>query len=106
MKNIFYAFIFISLLFSCKSDIKQKAQDTIKTKSVNGQSETLIKKFKPILQGAWVNTEFIDAIEETKSPVLAYTKAANITTMLIDTKGIKGDTAIIDVGYGNHEVKD
>jgi len=105
MKNTFYAFIIISFLFSCKSNIQQKAQDTatIKTKSISIQSQALIKKFKPIIQGVWVKKDYIDKVIQTKSPLAAADECRGITTMYINTDHITGDSIVFMAGYYNHD---
>jgi len=106
MKNTFYAFIIICLLFSCKSNTKQKAQDTVKSQSVNNQDEALIKKFKPIIQGVWVKKDYIDKVIKTKSPLAAIDECRGITVMYINTDQIKGDSLQFIAGYFNHDSGD
>src|SRR6185312_12126796 len=108
MKNTFYALIIISLLFSCKSNTKQKTQDTAttKAKSISIQSEALIKKFKPIIQGVWVKKDYIDKVIQAKSPLAAIDECRGITIMYINTDQIKGDSLQFTAGYFNHDSGD
>jgi len=98
MKNTFYAFIIISLLFSCKSNTNQHSGGTVKTKSVSNQSEALIKKFMPIIQGAWVNQVYINKIIKTRSVLSAMDKAHDFITIYIDKSSIKGDSLVAPTG--------
>jgi hypothetical protein len=100
MKNILYALLTLNLLASCQNNTASNSKSTDKIK---GQTQRLITKFKPIIQGSWIDKGYIREIGKTKSPFLARKKMGNITTMLIDTKFLKDDTLRIDVGYGNHE---
>lgn len=102
MKNTFYAFIIICILFSCKSDIKQKAQDTLKSQSVNNQSEALIKKDLSIMQGLWVKKDFINKITKTRSVLTAMDEAFDLITIYIDKDNIKGDSLVAPTG-NSHE---
>jgi len=103
MKNIFYSFLIISLIVSCKSSVKRAAKDTTATGKTIDAKQSLIGEFKPFVQGSWVNKDYIKEIAKTRSPYIAREKVGNITTMLIDTKFIEGDSVKIAVGYGNHE---
>jgi hypothetical protein len=103
MKNILYVLLIINLLISCKSNTKQiPAKDsTINTQSVN-QAQALIKRFKPIIQGVWVEKDYIDKIIKTRSPLASEDKVGYITTMYINTDHINGDSLIVPTG-DNHE---
>jgi hypothetical protein len=77
------------LFVSCKSNKKQAAKDTTAISKPIDSKQSLVDEFKPIIQGSWVNKEYIDEIARTKSPYSAQEKMANITTILIDTKFLK-----------------
>jgi hypothetical protein len=102
MKNSFYTFLIISLLFSCKSNTKQKSQDTLKSQSVNNQTEALIKKDLSIMQGVWVKQDYIDKITKTRSVLSAMDEAFDIITIYIDKSNIKGDSLVAPTG-NSHE---
>ena len=102
MKNTFYAFIIICLLFSCKSNTKQKAQDTLKSQSVDNQSKDLIKKDLSIMQGLWVKKDFINKITKTRSVLTAMDEAFDLITIYIDKDNIKGDSLVAPTG-NSHE---
>ena len=90
---------------SCKSSSKQETQDSAVIKSVEtpDQSLILLQKFKPIINGVWVKSDYIDKINKTKSPLAAADLAVGITTMAINTDLTKGDSLVVLAGYGNHE---
>ena len=85
MKSAFYISLVFILLASCKSNTKQDAKDTTAGKSGNNQTEELIQKFKPIIQGVWVKKGYIDKVIKTKSPLAAVDEVNDITTMFINT---------------------
>jgi hypothetical protein len=104
MKNIFYLLFFFVFFTSCKSNTKKNGgKDTVTIKKNTDKAQSLISEFKPIIQGSWVNRDFINKIAKTQSPYLAKDDAGNICTMLISTKFIEGDSLKIEVGYGTHE---
>jgi len=103
MKNFLFPFLVLSVFLSCKSNKTQTSKDSVVITSISAPAESLIKEFKPIIQGVWVKADYIAEIAKTKSPLEAFAKASPITTMVIETELIKGDSILIAVGYGNHE---
>jgi hypothetical protein len=96
MKYLFYTLIYLAFFASCKSNNKALAIDsTIQTKPTSNQSEAIIAKFKPFIQGIWVKKDYIDKITKTKSPLAAMDEADDIITMDINTNSIKGDSLIV-----------
>ena len=96
--------LIISAFLSCRSNTKQAIKDTASTTTAStNETQALIKEFKPIIQGVWVKSDYIDRIIKTKSPLASADKADGITTMIINTDFIKGDSLVVDAGYGNHE---
>ncbi|HEY9000343.1 MAG TPA: hypothetical protein VIM89_03240 [Mucilaginibacter sp.] len=103
MKNIFYAFILINFLFSCRSNNRQTVKDTLTTEPTAGQTNELIKKFKPIVQGNWVKKNYIDKVVEKKSVLAAADEVNDITAMNIDIDSIKKDSLAVVLGWANHD---
>ena len=103
MKKVLYGLVISSLLLSCRSNTKKTDKDSVANNSQTDQTQQIIKKFKPIIQGVWVKSDYIDEVAKTKSPLKAFSKASPITTMIIETEFVKGDSILIDIGYGNHE---
>jgi hypothetical protein len=103
MKNIIYVLLIISLLISCRSNTKQiPAKDSTTNAQSVYQVQALIKQFKPIIQGVWVEKEYIDKIIKTRSPLASEGNVGYITTMYINTDHINGDSLIVPTG-DNHE---
>ena len=102
MKNIFYTFIIICLLFSCRSNNKQKEQDTVKVKSPSNQSNAFIKKFKPLIQGVWVKKDYIDMLSKNRSPYTSFKGLQGIAEFEIHLPDVADST---NIGYSlnNHE---
>lgn len=112
MKRIFILFLLIVLMGACKSNSSNSSKDSLNNTSANNSKpsdaeiQALIKKFKPIIEGAWVKADYIEKIAKTKSPLVASDLATWITAFNIDTKKIKGDSIKFLAGYGNHDSGD
>ncbi|SEO20745.1 hypothetical protein SAMN05192574_10680 [Mucilaginibacter gossypiicola] len=107
MRNWFLPVI-LCLIFSCKSNTKQSTEDSLikdTSLTVNNSKSTnpLIEKFKPLLQGTWVNKTYIDKVAKTKSPLAAVNEANGISSFSINTADMKGDSIIVPVGWDNHD---
>jgi len=103
MKNSLYLLFIITTFLSCKSNTKKAAIDSNATNLPSDSSQALIKKFKPVIQGVWVKADYINKVAKTKSPAEAEDEAIGITIMNINTDKIKGDSLVVNAGYGNHE---
>lgn len=104
MKYFLYFLLISSACLSCKTKDKQNTKDSLAVSTPLNETQQLIDKFKPILQGVWVKSDYVDDVAKTRSPLAAFPKAdPTITTMVIEADAIKGDSVMIDVGYGLHE---
>ncbi len=103
MKNTLLLLLITTAFLSCKSNPKKTAADSSATNALSDSSQALIKKFKPIIQGVWVKADYINKVIKTKSPAAAEDEAIGITVMNINTNKIKGDSLVVNAGYGNHE---
>lgn len=102
MKNILFIAAIIAVLVSCKSNTKTKSTDTA-TNTAEIETRNLIKKFKPIIGGSWVKSDYIDKVIKYQSPLAAADMATGLTVLVIDTQSVKGDSIITAAGWGNHE---
>ncbi|MEO6150676.1 MAG: hypothetical protein ABIN95_12370 [Mucilaginibacter sp.] len=102
MKYTLYALLLATLLFSCKSKTKETVVDSVVVVPLD-PTDSLIQKFKPIIQGVWVKSDYIKKVIVTASPLAAADKAMGITILRIDTTQIKGDRLTANAGYNNHE---
>jgi len=103
MKNSILLVFILSLLISCKSNTKSPVKDSIAVIQSVDQTQEIIKKFGPIIQGVWVKNDYVDKVIKTKSPLAAADEATGITTMYINTDHIMGDSLNVSVGAGNYE---
>lgn len=104
MKNFIYSLFIVGVCFSCKSNSTTQSNDSTAVVNVaDDDSKELIEKFKPIIQGVWVKKDYIEKVNQTKSPLAAANLTNGITTMYINTDKIVGDSLTFTVGYGNHE---
>ena len=90
-------------MLSCKSNKKNIAQDSVTNITATNTSNSLIDRFKPIIQGAWVKADYIEKVIRTKSPAASEDLATGITCFYINTDLIKDDSLVFMAGYGNHE---
>ena len=96
MRQLTYIFLTLFILTSCSNDRTSNAD-----KGAN-QIDSLKQTFIPIFNGVWVLTDYIKAIEQTKSPLKAADKLKGVVTMIIDA-GIKSDSVEVGSSWNNHE---
>jgi hypothetical protein len=110
MKKIFVPILLIGLLVACKSKDKAAVKDTLSRPTVSNvnsaETQALIKKFKPILQGCWIKADYAEKVKNTKSLLEASDLATWITVFYINTDKIEGDSIKLIAGYGNHDSGD
>ncbi|QTE34569.1 hypothetical protein J3L18_15525 [Mucilaginibacter gossypii] len=102
MRN-YISLAILCLIFSCKSNTKQSYKDSSSIAANTENSDLLIKKFTPLLQGTWVNKIYIDKVAKTKSPLAAVNEAEGMSSFSINTSEMKGDSIIVPVGWDNHD---
>ncbi|WP_183563639.1 hypothetical protein [Mucilaginibacter sp. SP1R1] len=102
MKNSPLLVLILSVFVSCKSNNKQPVQDATATPQTTNNTKLIIEKFKPIIQGVWVKSDYVDKVIKTKSPLAAADETAGMTTMYINTDKIMGDSLVVLAG-DNHE---
>lgn len=104
MKKILFTFLVVSVFISCKSKTNPTVNDSLVNNSpTKNQTDELIQKFKPFIQGVWVKADYFNKVIKTKSPLAAADEATGITTMYINTDHIKGDSIVVSAGIDNHE---
>jgi hypothetical protein len=96
MRQLTYILLTIFILTSCSND------KTSTTDNGANQIDSLKQNFVPILNGVWVLTDYINAIEQTKSPLKAADKLQGVVTMIIDA-GTKSDSIEVGASWNNHE---
>jgi hypothetical protein len=96
MRQLAYIILTIFILTSCSNDKTSTADNG------ENQIDSLKQNFIPILNGVWVLKDYIDAIEQTKSPLKASDKLQGVVTMIIDA-GNKSDSVEVGASLNNHE---
>jgi hypothetical protein len=96
MRQLTYIILTIFILTSCSNDKNSTAD------SGKNQIDSLKQNFIPIFKGVWVLTDYISAIEQTKSPLKAADKLQEVVTMIIDGE-IKSDSVEVGASWNNHE---
>ncbi len=97
MKFINSAIYFLIALSSCNSEAHKTSPQS---------TNELIQRFKPVLNGVWVQVDYMDDIIKTKSPFKSSEKLTFISELVIDTSGISADSMIVGTALGNHEGSD
>jgi hypothetical protein len=107
MKNTLYIFLIAGLFLSCKSNTKPAIKDSTNIdKPLDNQTLTLIQKFRPIIRGFWVKSNYVSAICKTKSAYKSSNELGTVASFIIDLEGIKSDSAHIGYSLSNHEGSD
>lgn len=75
---------------------------TSNAENIANQIDSLKQTFVPILNGVWVLTDYITAIEQTKSPIKASDKLQGVVTLIIDAT-TKSDSIEVGASWNNHE---
>lgn len=90
MKNFCLIFLCFCVFISCNSNSKTPVKDSlVNSSSIKNQSEELMNKFKPMVQGDWVNKDYIDEIAKTKSAQRAYKKLEVLQTLRLILQKLK-----------------
>ncbi len=96
MRQLTYILLTFFILTSCSNDKISTADNSA------NRIDSLKQNFIPIFNGVWVLTDYIKAIEQTKSPLKAADKLQGVVTMIIDA-GIKSDSIEVGASWNNHE---
>ncbi|WP_295714456.1 hypothetical protein [Mucilaginibacter sp.] len=102
MKKSLFPVLVLALLVACKSSTKQSTKDSTTT-PLEVAPKIDIENIKSKIQGTWVKKAYIDKVIETKSPLAAVDEASDLTTFVINTDDIKGDSLKVLAGWGNHD---
>ena len=93
MKYSITVALIILIFSSCKTKDKKPGQD----------SNPLIEKFKPYLNGVWVSKEYVDDVKKNKSPLKSSDKLTFISEFSINAIDLEEDSIHVGAGFGNHE---
>ena len=96
MRQLTHIFLALVIFTSCSNDKALTADNS------ENQIDSLKQTFIPILNGVWVLTDYIKAIEQTKSPLNAADKLQGVVTMIIGTE-IGNDSIEVGASWNNHE---
>ncbi|HLO69555.1 MAG TPA: hypothetical protein VK167_01715 [Flavipsychrobacter sp.] len=93
MKRLLYILAPVVLLAACKDKATRDAEE----------SKELAARFTPIINGAWVMTDYLTDLGKTKSALASYNKLQGVVYMDILTSTYSGDSLYIPVSFNNHE---
>jgi hypothetical protein len=103
MKYLFYSLLITCVLQACKAKTSHKAIDTMPAQQQAYNNVSLIEKFKPILQGVWVRSNYLADVIRTRSPYASFSKLKGYASLTIEMDSIKNDKLEIGVSLNNHE---
>ncbi|MBD2724085.1 hypothetical protein [Hymenobacter armeniacus] len=87
---------------STKTD--EHATSNASEKAVSATS--LAQQVLPLIGGAWVKADYLQAVQQTKSPRKAFDLAGPVSEILISPARLTGDSLVASLGLGNHEGSD
>lgn len=93
MKRLLCILAPVVLLAACKDKATRDAEE----------SKELAARFSPIINGAWVMTDYLTDLSKTKSALASYNKLQGVVYMDVLTSEYKGDSLYIPVSFNNHE---
>lgn len=96
MKQLAYIILTFFILSSCSNEKSSSTNNDTK------QIDSLKQNFIPIFNGIWVLTDYIDGIEQTKSPLKSADKLQGIVTMIINETN-PSDSIEVGLSWNNHE---
>lgn len=96
MNQLTYIFLTFFIVTSCSND------KTSTTGNNENSIDSLKLSFISVLNGVWVLTDYIDAIEQTRSPLKSADKLQGVVTMIIDGT-ISSDSIEVGASWNNHE---
>lgn len=71
--------------------------------TTQNNQENIIKTFSPIIEGSWVLTDYVNVLQQTKSPKASSGILKDVVYMRIDPSTMDGDTLIVSSSLNNHE---
>lgn len=95
MKTLIYLLFALGIFTSCSTD---NSASTDKPDTM----DSLKQNFNTVFKGVWVLSDYLEAIEKTKSPLKASDKLEGVVTMIID-KISHADSINIGASWNNHE---
>lgn len=95
MKALIYLLLALGIFTSCSTD---NSTTTDEPNSI----DSLRQNFNTVFKGVWVLSDYLEAIEKTKSLLKSSDKLEGVVTMVID-KIAHADSMRIGVSWNNHE---
>jgi hypothetical protein len=95
MRAFIYILLALGIFTSCSTD---NSATTDKPDTI----DSLKQNFNTVFKGVWVLSDYLEAIEKTKSPLKSSDKLEGVVTMIID-KISHADSINIGASWNNHE---
>lgn len=87
-----------SCSYKAAKEAEQKADSLLATNA----TDSLKRHFVPLLNGTWVLTDYLQAIEQTRSPLQASDKLQGVVGMRIEASPA-ADSIAVGASWNNHE---
>lgn len=94
MRQLAYIILSVFIFTGCSNEKTSK--------NAQNQIDSLKQNFSTIFNGVWVSTDYINAIEQTKSPIKASEKLIGIVSMILDGTSAS-DSVEVFASWNNHE---
>ncbi|MES2279090.1 MAG: hypothetical protein V4592_23865 [Bacteroidota bacterium] len=101
MKRLLYGLLITSICQSCIFKTDKRSEMILDSiGKANAKNDSIIKHFRPIIQGVWDNEGFIDKVT-SRSLLPIDSLNPYIVAMNIETDRIIGDKLVVGVGYSD-----
>ena len=91
---------------ACQAEQTQQAAEKPAPNKLDyaaSSAERLTRRFDSVIVGAWVKSDYLDAVAARHSTFAAHSEASGITVLHINPANRVGDSLEIGAGYNNHE---
>lgn len=103
MKHILPFIIVSIMLVACQAKQQVETKNEYIESKLNFNNQIDIQSFRPLMEGSWVKSDYLEILEKTKSSLAAWHHVGDVTSFYFNFDKLKGDSLKFGVNYGNHE---
>lgn len=105
MKKIPYLCLLAIVCAACHGKTQKSTADSIVTDTTTAKDSNtvIIRQFKPLINGAWLSRDYMDAVTHNHSPVLSWEKLGGYSELGIALSDTSKNTSAAWAGLGHHE---
>ncbi|WP_345221528.1 hypothetical protein [Hymenobacter koreensis] len=63
----------------------------------------MAQRLSPLLRGVWVRTDYVEAVQRTRSPLAAAGRLRGVVALSINPARRRGDSLLVEANLNNHE---